>query len=49
MFLAAVYRVSGSSMEAALVAQCVIDALTCVVLVLLGEALLTRRRHRGGS
>lgn len=41
VFLAAVYRVSGSSMEAALVAQCVIDALTCVVLVLLGEALFS--------
>lgn len=41
LFLGAVYRISGNSMAAVLVVQCLIDALTCVVLVLLGESLFS--------
>lgn len=41
LFLGAVYRLTGNSMAAVLVLQCFIDAVTCVVLVLLGESLFT--------
>lgn len=41
LFMAGVYVLTGDSMGAVLFTQCVIDAVTCVVLVMLGEALFT--------
>jgi hypothetical protein len=38
-FMGAFYAVSNNRMEAVLLAQCVVDALACVLLVLLGETL----------
>jgi 4-amino-4-deoxy-L-arabinose transferase-like glycosyltransferase len=40
-FMAPLYALSGNRMEAVLLAQCVLDALTCLLLVLLGEALVS--------
>jgi hypothetical protein len=38
-FMAALYAVSNDRMEAVLLAQCVVDAFACVLLLLLGETL----------
>lgn len=43
LFMAPLYRATGNAMGAVIVAQCLVDALTCALLTVLGSALFSIR------